>query len=71
MDRFLDRETLAAHKQKLRFSERCFDAMMEGALESLAEADRHHNALEKIYVSAMDFKAQTQYTEYFIKKFIL
>lgn len=71
MDRFLDRETLAAHKQKLRFSERCFDAMMEGALEGLAEADRHHNALEKIYVSAMDFKAQTQYTEYFIKKFIL
>ncbi len=70
MERFLDHETIAAHKQKIRFSERCFDAMMEGALESLSEADRHHNALEKIYVSAMDFEAQTQFTEYFIKNSI-
>ena len=55
VSRFLRRETLADHRGRLRFSEKCLRTLLDGALESLAEAGETHAALERIYTSAMDF----------------
>ena len=53
--RFADREVLAAHRGRLRFSEKCSEALMEGALESLSLAGMLHAEIEKIYGVHIDF----------------
>lgn len=63
MQRFIDRRALAARRVRLRFADRCREMLMEGALQSLAEAEKAHFALEEIYKSAMDFTGVTQMSE--------
>ena len=53
--RFLSKEYLAAHRGRLRFSQRCAASLMAGALDALAEAGRLHAETEKIYSASMDF----------------
>ena len=60
MQRFADKEVLAAHRQKRRFGEKCFDALLHGALDSLSEAKRLHFHLEEIYKAKMDFDGLDQ-----------
>ena len=55
MGRFLDRRSLSSCRARLRFSARCREMLLDGALESLADARLHHFRLEEIYKSAMDF----------------
>lgn len=63
MARFLNRTQIAANRMKLRFFARCNISFMEGALESLHEAQTHHFALEEIYRAAMDFHGVQQETD--------
>jgi len=62
MQRFLDRQALAGVRARLRFTDRCRQALFDGALESLADARRAHFALEEIYKSAMDFDSLSRET---------
>ena len=55
ISRFASRETLAAHRGRLRFSEKCAASLMDGALEALADAGRLHAEAEKIYGEYIDF----------------
>ncbi len=54
--RFACSEALAQNRAKLRFAEKCREAMLEGALAELAEMGKKHDELEGFYVSAMDFE---------------
>jgi len=67
-DRFLDRQKLAACRERLRFCRKCAAAMTEAACTSLAGAKEAHFALEKAYAAAMDFKKKEDFTRKFIAK---
>ena len=57
MQRFLDKTQLSLCRSRLRFTEKCRDEMLNGALQALTDAAASHFALEEIYKSAMDFDA--------------
>ncbi len=57
MQRFLDKSALSLCRARLRFAEKCRHEMLDGALQSLADAASAHFSLEEIYKSAMDFDA--------------
>ncbi len=62
MQRFVNKDVLSANRQKRRFGEKCFSSLMEGALDSLAEAKKHHFRLEDIYKATMDFSGLDQFS---------
>ena len=54
--RFVRSEVLAECRGKLRFAEKCREALLQGALSALAKMGNVHDELEKYYISAMDFE---------------
>lgn len=61
--RFIDKEKFHSVKEKRKFATSCFEAMTDGALESLSEAWSLHAELEEIYKKGMDFSALDKMTE--------
>ncbi len=57
MRRFVASEICKANKQKLRFGAKCMEMLLSGAQDALSQAASAHQLLEKIYISAMDFKS--------------
>lgn len=55
MERFTDKASLAASKQKLRFMKKCFSELTRGASDCLARAYKSHSELERIYCSKTDY----------------
>ena len=55
--RFVKNEVLCENRGKLRFAEKCRESLVEGAVLELREMGKNHDALEKYYVSAMDFSS--------------
>jgi len=55
MERFADKNAIAAHRQKLRFLAKAEARLKAAAAESMAEARRHHLSLEALYIPTMDF----------------
>jgi hypothetical protein len=55
MDRFIKKEEIHLHKQKLRFGKKCCDTLYDGARDAFTQAYLTHQELEKYYVNAMDF----------------
>ncbi len=53
--RFVPREAIAARRARLRFTEKCKDQLMTGALSALADAGALHAELESIYGRHIDF----------------
>lgn len=53
--RFISKEYLTAHRGRLRFSAKCAASLLDGAMESLAQAGRLHAETEKIYGQFVDF----------------
>jgi hypothetical protein len=53
--RFVRCEVLAENRGKLRFAEKCREALLQGAFSELAKMGGAHGELEKYYVAAMDF----------------
>ncbi len=66
LERFLDREVLCENRAKLRFANKCLNALTEGAIDSFADAKDCHEKIEEIYTSCVDFKAVRQITELLI-----
>jgi len=54
--RFVNSEVLAENRGKLRFAEKCREALLQGALSELAKMGKTHDELEKYYIDAMDFE---------------
>ncbi len=63
MRRFLSSEICKENKQKLRFGLKCINMLIEGATDAFAQAANTHKELERIYISAMDFKTFEKMTE--------
>ena len=63
MERFIDTEYIKRHKNKLKFGQRCYRTLIDGALDYLAEIKTLHAELESIYISAMDFKRKEEFTK--------
>lgn len=53
--RFVQNDVLSENRGKLRFAEKCREALLQGALAELAKMGAAHGELEKYYISAMDF----------------
>lgn len=56
MNRFIDRDVIRNNRMKLRFSRKCHEALIEGAVEYYKDAAICHTELEKIYSDAMEYK---------------
>jgi len=68
MKRFVDGEAIKKIRVEYRMNRRLFDALLNSAVEALAEAGAHHFQLERIYSSCMDFDAQQKFTRSFCQK---
>lgn len=55
--------------RQANYAERCRTAMLQGAIDTLAEIKECHFKLESIYTSAMDFPAKEAFTKEFCKKY--
>ena len=53
--RFVDKEGYARRRQRLRFAEKCRDAVLEGAFSCFADAAALHAKTERIYGDCLDF----------------
>ena len=65
MRRFVDTAGFGAVRWDYNYAHRMSGALLDGAVEALAEARRIHFALEEIYMSAMDFEAKEEFTKSF------
>jgi hypothetical protein len=63
MERFIDTDYIKQHKNKIKFGQRCYRALIDGALDYLKEIKSLHTTLESIYISAMDFKRKEEFTK--------
>ena len=68
LERFLDKMNICENRAKLRFAKKCSEALIESSAESFADAKKYHEALEKIYSSAVDFNKVDKMIETLIIK---
>ncbi len=68
MERFIDKKTLTENRVKLRFANKCFKKLVNGAEDAFAEAGNIHETIEKIYRANTDFKRVEETTEKLIRK---
>lgn len=68
MRRFVDADAIRSVKSEIRVNGRLREALVDSAIEALAEAGRYHFELETIYVSCMDFEAQSRFCRSFCQK---
>ena len=68
MRRFVEVASLRPFRSKINYAEQMKRALLGGALERLQEVKTAHFAIEKIYMSAMDFPAKEAFTKAFLKK---
>ncbi len=61
--RFLSKNEMGMHRNRLRFTSRARDEMLAEALKRLQEAKALHDELEKYYIDAMNFTALNKYGE--------
>jgi hypothetical protein len=66
--RFLSKNEMGMHKNRLRFTARARDEMLAEALVRLREAKELHDELERYYVDAMDFAAVQNYAEKLLRE---
>ncbi len=66
--RFYDNTALRANKQKMRFNQKIASSVLLRAAECLSQAKASHDALERQYISAMDFPALNQFAEEFLNR---
>ena len=56
IDAMADPEQLRKYKSRLKFSRKVQSALLDEAVESLAQAKLEHDALEKLYNPHVDFE---------------
>lgn len=70
MSRFLEKEPFEQCRGRLKFTQKCVNAMLDEAAELLMEAGESHFALEKLYIGSMDFKALNRYANAVIAEIV-
>lgn len=66
--RFYDKKGIAAKKKRLKMNKNACTKLMEEAVQTLIEAKRVHDDIEKYYIAAMDFKDVDKATDALIKE---
>ena len=66
--RFYDGAALRTNRQKMKFNSKTASSVLVRAGECLQAAKTAHDALERQYISAMDFAALDKFTEEFLGK---
>lgn len=66
--RFVDTVRMRGDRRAILYAMRMREALLSGACEALADAQRHHFALEEIYSGAMDFPGKEAYTKSFCQE---
>ena len=66
LERFIDRDVLCENRAKLRFANKCLNSLIEGAVDTFADAKKYHEKIEEIYTSCVNFKNVGQITELLI-----
>jgi len=66
--RFLVKNEMRLHKNRLSFTKRAYNEMIAEALSKQKEAKAIHDELEKYYISAMDFDVLGEYSEKLIRE---
>ena len=66
--RFVSSDALKERRSALRRAIGLRDSLVEGAVERFAGASRTHFDIEKIYSSAMDFEAKSNFEDEFCQK---
>ena len=66
--RFMNMAQLHEHRQRTFFSRRVARELISAACSTLNEAKAVHDELEKYYISAMNFKALTDFAEEFVEE---
>ena len=69
-ERFFDRSIYRLLRTQTRFLHKCSETLTEYAVETMKEIFALHSEVEKVYISAMDFKAKERYTDKLIKKIL-
>ena len=70
MRRYVRREAFASVRCQARYASRLREALLQGAKDSLMQVSQAHDALEKLYGTAMDFAAVEQYTRELCRKWL-
>jgi hypothetical protein len=68
--RYVDPTRLKEKRAILRHAVSQTESLTDGALHSLAEAGKHHFALERLYAATMDFPAKEAYTASFCRRLL-
>jgi hypothetical protein len=58
--RFAVKSVLCENRGKIRFAEKCREALMQGAVSEIAKMGVAHDELEKYYAEAMDFEKSNE-----------
>lgn len=66
LERFIDKDVLCENRAKLRFANKCLNALIDGAVDSFVDAKNYHEKIEEIYTSCVDFKTVRRITELLI-----
>ncbi|MGI6030244.1 MAG: hypothetical protein ACOX7F_01935 [Eubacteriales bacterium] len=70
LDRYVDPHGLALTRGRRRFLRKTFDALLEGALDSLREAKAEHDVLEVLYTTHVDFDALNVWQNALLQKLL-
>lgn len=68
MERFIDKETLVNNRSKLRFANKCYKSLIDGACDSFLDAKKCHAIVERIYSSAVNFDMVSNIADELIEK---
>ena len=68
MERFVSPDLKKAHKQKLKFIKKTYDALIAEVKDCFTNIDSLNKELEKIYAQSLDYDAQQKFTTDFLKK---
>lgn len=70
MERFVNPELKKDHKQKLKFIQKCYNSLIEAAVDCFKEIKALNSSIENIYLSSANSNEQNKYVEMIVKKII-
>ena len=68
MERFIDKETLGSNRTKLRFANKCYKSLIDGACDSFKDAKKIHDKVERIYSVSVDFDKVSEIAKELIER---
>jgi len=71
MERFIDPELKKEHKQKLKFTQKFYNSIINAAADYFKEIIALNSSIDDIYMSSVNLSEQNKYNETIIERIIL